>query len=115
MIKKNYKGRCVKRTVPKAKEICKTYNNIQYSYLDVLQNREDIKEIRCNVPVELPQLGEYTTDILCVIDTGDLFVRECVFRNHISKPLTVRLLDASREYWFKHGVTDWGIVVDAEK
>lgn len=114
MRKKNYKGRCVKRTMPKSKEVCKTYDNIQYSYLDVLQEREDVNEIKCNVPVELP-LGEYTTDIVCITNTGDVFVRECVFRKHISKPLTIKLLDASHEYWLKHGVTDWGIVVDAKE
>ena len=29
--------------------------------------------------------------------------------------MTVKLLDASRDYWINHGVTDWGIVIDEEK
>lgn len=41
-------------------------------------------------------------------------VRECVFRKFLMKPLTVKLLDASREYWLRHGVTDWGLVIDEE-
>jgi hypothetical protein len=113
--KKNYKGRCVKRAVQKSKEICRTYDDIHDRYLDRLQEREDVKEIRCNVPVTLPQLGEYTTDVVCVLESGELFVRECVYRKLIAKPLTVKLLDASREYWLKRGVLDWGIVVDAQE
>ena len=30
------------------------------------------------------------------------------------KLTTAKLLDASRDYWLKHGVTDWGLVVDAK-
>ena len=41
-------------------------------------------------------------------------VRECVFRHLLLKPKTVELLDASREYWNRRNVTDWGIVTDAE-
>ncbi|MBQ4266908.1 MAG: hypothetical protein IJB93_01840 [Clostridia bacterium] len=26
----------------------------------------------------------------------------------------VKLLDISREYWLKHGVNDWGLVIDEE-
>jgi hypothetical protein len=32
----------------------------------------------------------------------------------LMKPLTVKLLDASRDYWLRHGVTDWGVVIDEE-
>lgn len=35
---------------------------------------------------------------------NDLMVRECVFRKFLMKPLTVKLLDASKEYWLRHGV-----------
>ena len=27
----------------------------------------------------------------------------------------VKLLDTSREYWLSQGITDWGLVIDAEK
>ena len=43
---------------------------------------------------------------------GTLMVRECVYRDKLTKPLTCKMLDASREYWIGHGVTDWGIVID---
>ena len=34
MRKRNYKGRCEKRIVEKSKEVCRTYDEIQKSYLD---------------------------------------------------------------------------------
>lgn len=111
MRKKNYKGRCEKRTLSKCKEVCRTYDPIQYHYADMLQADEGITEIRCNVLLD----GlDYTTDFVCVKSNNDLMVRECVNRNHLTKPLTVKLLDTSRDYWQRHGIADWGIVIDEE-
>ena len=115
MIKKNYKGRCIKKSVSKSKEVCRTYNELQLAYLDSLQSNDDITEIQCNIPLDGEEIGEYNTDFLCTKSNGDLLVRECVFRKHLLKPLTVKLLDASRSYWMKRGVNDWGLVIDAEK
>lgn len=109
MRKKNYKGRCEKRTISKCEDVCRTFDPIQYAYADVLQASEEIKEIRCNVPLDGE---EYTSDFVCVKSNGDLLVRECVDRRFLTKPLTVKLLDASRLYWLHRGVTDWGLVVD---
>lgn len=61
------------------------------------------------------ELGEFTTDFVCVKTDNNLTVRECVSKNHLMKPLTVKLLDASREYWLKRGVIDWGRIIDAKK
>lgn len=113
MRKKNFKGRCEKRSLSKCHDVCRTYDPIQYAYADVLQADDEIAEIRCNVLLD--ELGEFTTDFVCVKTNNDLMVRECVQRNHLTKPLTVKLLDASRDYWLRHGVTDWGLVIDAEK
>lgn len=111
MRKKNYKGRCEKRSISKSKEICRTYDALQSAYADMLQDNTEIVEIRCNVPLD----GlEYTTDFVCVKAGGDLLVRECVHRKFLTKPLTVKLLDESRQYWLRRGVTDWGLVIDAE-
>lgn len=115
MRKKNYKGRCQKRMLDKCQEVCRTYDSIQSAYADILQECDEIKEIRCNVVLEGLELGEYTTDFVCVKSDNSLMVRECVFRKFLLKPLTVKLLDASKEYWFKHGVVDWGLVIDEEK
>lgn len=114
MRKKNYKGRCEKRSISKCKEICRTYDAIQYAYADILQASEDIKEIRCNVPMDGLSVGEYTSDFVCTKSNGDLLVRECIDRKFLTKPMTVKLLDASRLYWLRRGVTDWGLVLNEE-
>lgn len=41
MRKKNYKGRCIKKSVSKAKDVCRTYDEIQLSYLDVLRDNPE--------------------------------------------------------------------------
>ena len=115
MRKKGYKGRCEKRALPKSKDVVRTYDAIQYAYADILQECEEVREIRCNVLLEGLSEGEYTSDFVCVKSNSNLMVRECVFRKFLMKPMTVKLLDASREYWLKHGVSDWGIVIDEEK
>ena len=114
MRKKNYKGRCEKRTLSKCKEICRTYDDIQYAYADLLQQNDSITEIRCNVLLDGLELGEYTTDFVCVKADNDWMVRECVSRKYLTKPLTVKLLDMSRDYWLRRGVVDWGIVTNEE-
>ena len=115
MQKKNFKGRCEKRQIAKCTDVCRTYNDIQRVYADRLSESEIIAEIRCNVPLEGLSLGAYTSDFVCLKTDGELMVRECVSRRLLIKPMTLQLLDASREYWLRHGVTDWGIVIDAEK
>ncbi len=115
MVKKNYKGRCVKKSVSKSKVVCRTYSDIQLSFLDMLEECSEVAEIRCNVPLDRLEIGEYSTDFVCVKSDGDLMVRECVFRKLLTKPMTVKLLDASLEYWRKRGIQDWGVVIDAEK
>ena len=114
MRKKNFKGRCEKRMIGKCSDVCRTYDAIQYAYADLLQESEEVKEIRCNVLLDGLDGGGYTSDFVCTKTDGDLMVRECVFRKFLMKPLTVKLLDASREYWIRHGVTDWGLVIDEE-
>ena len=114
MRKKNYKGRCEKRVLSKCKEVCRTYDDIQSVYAELLQKSDSITEIRCNVLLDSLEAGEYTSDFVCVKTDGDMMVRECVNRKYLTKPMTVKLLDASRNYWLRHGVTDWGIVTNEE-
>lgn len=115
MRKVSYKGRCEKKSLKKCKEVCRTYNPIQSKYADVLEESVDIQEIRCNVPLEGAEESGYMTDFVCVKSGGDLMVRECLPRNRLTKPLNVKLLDMSRNYWTKRGVADWGIVTNAEE
>lgn len=115
MRKKNYKGRCEKRALSKCQDVCRTYDAIQFEYANILESNNEVKEIRCNVLLDGIEKGEYTSDFVCIKTNGEILVRECVFRKYLTKPLTVKLLDVSREYWLKRGVTDWGLVIDAEK
>ena len=73
-----------------------------------------IKGFRVNVLLEGLQEGVYTSDFVIVKADGGLMIRECVSRKHLTKPMTAKLLDASRNYWKSHGVSDWGIVVERE-
>lgn len=114
MRKKGYKGRCEKRILEKCKAVCRTYDVIQSAYADILQNDEDIIEIRCNVLLDGLELGEYTSDFVCTKSDKDLMVRECVNQKFLMKPMTVKLLDASREYWLRRGVIDWKVVTNEE-
>jgi hypothetical protein len=79
-----------------------------------LQECEEIAELRCNILLDGLEEGEFTTDFLITRTDGDVFVRECVQRKLLTKPMTVKLLDASRDYWQKRGITDWGLVLNAE-
>ena len=115
MRRKNYKGRCEKRVLGKSTEVCRFYEELQTLYANRLQDCEEIKEIRSNVLLEGLEVGDYTSDFVCIKSDGDLMVRECVYRKFLTKPMTVKLLDASRNYWLNHGVTDWGLVIDEEK
>lgn len=42
-------------------------------------------------------------------------VRECVEEKYLMKLMTVKLLDASRTYWLRLDVQDWGLVIDGEE
>lgn len=114
MRKKNYKGRCEKRSVPKCQGICKTYDALQSRMVDILSADAAVKEIRCNVPMDD---SGYTSDIVCRMDDDSVVVYECCCRNILKRPTTAKLLQQSRGYWLGRGVgkKDWRIAVDAEK
>ena len=115
MRNKNYKGRTEKRMLTKSKTVFKAYDPIQSAYADILEKRrDDIVEIRSNVVLEDFVMGDYMTDFVCVKVNGDLMVRECVYRKLLTRPSTLKLLDGSKEYWNRMGVTDWGLIIDAE-
>ena len=112
MRKKNFKGRCEKQSLDKFVTICKTYEPIQSAYANILVENKDISEVRCNVVLD-GECAEYMTDFVCTKINGDLMVRECISIRLLEKPLSMKLMDMSRTYWLRHGVSDWGIVVDA--
>ena len=112
MRNKNFKGRCVKVMLKKCKEVCRTYDPIQTAYANVLERSDDIVEVRCKVALDGLEIGDYMSDFVCVKSNGDLMVRECVYRKLLERPSTLKLLDASQKFWYRHGVMDWGVVCD---
>ena len=113
MRKKNYKGAKVsKRVVAKCEGVCRTYDAIQYAYANLLSEAEEVKSFQVNVLLQGLEEGAYTSDFVITKADGNLMVRECVSRKHLTKPMTTKLLDVSRNYWKSHGVSDWGIVIE---
>ena len=110
--KKDYKGRCTKVASSKSETACRLYDDLMIAYLRNLEEESDIISIQTNVPLDGM---DFTSDFLCQQEGGDFIVRECVYRKYLTKPMTAQLLDTSRTYWLKHGIYDWGVVVDAQK
>ena len=115
MRKKNYKGRCEKRSLSKCKNVFRAYDDLQSKFADILAEDETVAEIRCNVLMKEFEIGEYTTDFVCTRTDGSIFVRECVYRKLLNRQKTIELLDASQQYWYGQGITDWKLVVDAPR
>ena len=107
----NSRVRCEKLSLSKCTGVCRTYSDLQLAYAQQLQADENIAEFRCNVPLENFELtdGAYTTDFVCTTITGEVLVRECIKRNLIERPKTIKML----EYWAQRSVMDWGLVIDA--
>ena len=114
MLKLNPKTRCEKRSIAKAVGPCRLYSTLQSRYADILQGNAEVKEIRCNYALEGLELGKYSSDFVCLKVDGSYMVRECVDRRHLAKPMTIRILEASRQYWLLKGINDWGIVINGE-
>ena len=116
MKKVDYKGRVIKRQLSKCKEVCRSYSEMQDDYARFLQINDDVKAFSCNVQLtDDPETENYTTDFVITLTDGTIRVRECVYRKHLERPSTARLLDLSKVYWRSKGVLDWGIVVDVIK
>lgn len=109
------KVRCEKRKLPKCEDLLRLYSPMQSRYADLLQTDDSVKAFRCNVPLESCDAGDgFTTDFVVTRTDDTVMVRECVFRKHLSKPMTIKLLAASFRYWSEKGVKDWGLVVDKD-
>lgn len=111
---KGYKRtRCEKRTMSKCVDgVARTYSVLESKYADKLEADPNVKEFRCQVLLEGMDTGAYCSDFVATKLDGDLMVRECVYRKQLTKPMTAKLLDSSRNFWRRRGVEDWGIVVD---
>ena len=105
-------SKTMKKKLNKCRNIFYAYNDIQFKYGDVLDQRNDILEIKCNVKVNCELGDTYTTDFYCVKTNGEIMIRECVYQSTLLKPMNIKMLDASRNYWLSKRITDWGIVLD---
>lgn len=93
MRKQKYKGRCEKRILSKSDEVCRFYSDLQSKYADKLDSDNGIKQIHCNVYL---CNTEYMSDFLCTRKNGDVFIRECVERRFLNKPMTIKMLDITK-------------------
>jgi len=108
----NTRTKTLKKKLKKCKNIFYAYNDIQFRFGDVLDSRSDVVEIKCNVRIDCELGDNFTTDFYVVKNDGSIMVRECVYKNSLLKPMNIKLLDASRNYWISKGISDWGIVLD---
>ena len=108
------KDRCTKLKLKKSSSVIKLFDKVSIAYSTILEHKEDIEEVNCNIPLEEILDGKYMTDFFCKKTNGEYMVRECVYRSQLVLPRTLKLLDASYEYWNRRGVTDWGVVTDKE-
>ena len=103
----------IKRQLKKCKTIFSAFNELQYAYGMQLDENNDIVEIKCNVKLTGCTEGEnYTSDFYCIKRDSEPMIRECVDRTKLLKPMTLKTLDISRNYWLSKGITDWGIVIN---
>lgn len=108
--------KCLKKRFNKCNTVCRLYSPIQSAFAKLLEEDDTVKNFECNVPLTDFPLGEnYTSDFLITKSNGDYAVRECVFRAKLSLPKTAQRLDASRIYWLRKGIYDWGIIINAEE
>lgn len=105
-----------KKKLNKISGFFRVHGELALKFGEELDKKEDIIEIKANCSLEDFELGDnYTTDFVCTKANEELMVRECVYKKNLIKPSTIKLLDASLNYWRSRGVEDWGIVLDAQK
>ena len=98
----------IKKRLSKCSGIFYAYSPLQLKYGELLSKRDDVVEFKANVKLDNFPLGDsYTTDFVITLANGQTVIRECSYKDRLLKPLTIKLLDASREYWLAKGFK-WG-------
>lgn len=115
MHKKDYKGRCEKKTLTKSKEICRTYDPIQNKFADMLNDSPDIKEIRCNVLLDNFPEGEYTSDFDYALNKWRFNGERMHTKRQDIKANEYQTFRCIKSILVNHGISDWGIVTNAEE
>ena len=113
----NHSEQCCKQSFGKCEGVCRTYSALQSAYAQKLQDNDSIVSFKCNIPLEGIDIfgGSYTTDFYAVKTNDDIMIRECIEIDDLMKLKNAKLMDQSRCYWLKRGITDWGIVTSAEE
>ena len=110
----NTRTTTIKKRLDKCKNVFYAYSELQSKYGELLSERNDVQEFKVNVKLDGLPLGDsYTTDFVITTTEGKTQIRECVYKDKLLKPMTIKLLDASRAYWLSKGINDWGLVIDA--
>lgn len=103
---------CVKRQLTKCKGVCRTYDDVQYAGADYINELDGVKSFECNVPLKGLAEGDYTTDFILTMEDGEIKVLECVRREALTRSKTAKLLEVSRQFWLRRGVTGWRLIVN---
>ena len=113
MRNRNQKGKCVKQTLPHFEGVVRTYDSLQEAAAKMLSGSNGYQVIRANVDCCKVDDVAYTTDFVCQNGDSTYAAFECVYRKHLDKPKTVKLLNASQQFWEGRGA-QWGIIIDSE-
>ena len=101
-----------KKKLNKSEKIFRAYSELQLRYGEALDKNDDVVNIKFNVLLKDFELGDsYTTDFVCYKRSGEMMVRECVYKKNLLKPAVIKMLDASHSYWLSRGIKDYGIVI----
>ena len=106
----NTRSKTFKKKLNKSKKIFYAFSELQYRYGEILDTKDEISEIKANIKLDLED--NYTSDFYIVKTDGSVMVRECVYKDKLMKPNTIKLLDISRNYWLSKGIENWGLVLD---
>ena len=115
MRSKRIKDRCTKMQLSKCDTTARLYDQVMIAFAGLLERNKQVSKIMCNVSMDGLEGGDFISDFVCVKANGDYMVRECTWRKKLTLPRTARLLEASRKYWARRGVQDWGIIVEKER
>ena len=101
-----------KKKLNKSGKLFRAYSELQLKYGEALDLNDDVVDIRFNVLLKDFELGDsFTTDFVCYKRSGEMMVREVVYKKNLLKPAVIKMLDASHNYWLSRGVKDCVIVV----
>ncbi len=106
---------------PKCEGECVVYTRseilgkLQEAVVRMLDIDPNIRSFQCHVLLEGLACGKYTSDIVYTTVDGETGVMECFSTTQLKKRESAVLMDESRNYWLRRGVTDWTLVINDEQ